>query len=136
MSSVEKASAVFSFVSTAHGPHSNLDAQNLREALWDLDPSDIRWVNYLTKFTHYYYKMLSNMPQLDSEGKPKRGPVPPPKRIDLPETSGFLKKDQVAKWNAYRVNVEIALKEIEDKYPDGGPILTFQPTDSELFTLL
>jgi hypothetical protein len=31
--SVEKASAVFSFVSTAHGPHSNLDAQNLREAL-------------------------------------------------------------------------------------------------------
>ena len=27
-------------------------------------------------------------------------------------------------------------KEIDDKYPDGGPILTFQPTDAELFTLL
>ena len=69
MSSIEKANAVFSFVFTVHGPHSNLDAQNLRDALWDLDPSDIRWVNYLTKFTHYF-TMLSSMPQLDAEGKP------------------------------------------------------------------
>lgn len=135
MSSIEKANAVFNFVATAHGPHSNLDAQNLREALWDLDPSDTRWVNYLTKFTHYY-TMLSSMPQLDAEGKPKRGPVPSPKRIDLPETAGFSKKNKIAIWDAYRINVETAQKEIEDKYPDGGPILTFQPTDSELFTLL
>ena len=46
MLSIEKANAVFSFVSTVHG-HSNLDAQNLLEALWDLDPSNIRWANYL-----------------------------------------------------------------------------------------
>ena len=30
----------------------------------------------------------------------------------------------------------MAQKEIDDKYPDGGPILTVQPTDAELFTLL
>ena len=84
MSSIEKANAVFSFVSTVHRPHSNLEAQNLREALWDLDPSDILWVNNLTKCTHYY-TMLSSMPQLDAERKPKRGPVPTPKHIELPE---------------------------------------------------
>ena len=135
MLSIEKANAVFSFVSTVHGPHSNLDAQNLREALWDLDPSDIRWANYLTKFTHYY-TMLSSMPQLDAEGKPKRGPIPTPKHIELPETAGLPRVNQIALWDGYRTSVENAHKEIDDKYPDGGPILTFQPTDAEIFTLL
>ena len=135
MSSIEKANAVFSFVSTVHGLHSNLDAQNLREALWDLDRSDIRWVNYLSKFTHYY-TMLYSMPQLNAEGKPKRGPVPTPKHIELPETAGLSRVKQIALWDGYRSRVEIAQKEIDDKYPDGGPTLTFQPTDTKLFTLL
>lgn len=134
-SSTEKANAVFNFVSTAHGPHSNLDAQNLRAALWDLDPSELRWTNYLTKFSHYY-TMLANMPQLDAEGKPKRGPIPEPQRISLPETTGLSKRHKVLAWEDYQARVEAAQKIIDDKYPDGGPILTFQPTDAELFTLL
>ena len=80
--------------------------------------------------------MLSSMPQFDAEGKPKRGPVPTPKHIELPETAGLPRVNQIALWDGYRTSVENAQKEIDDKYPDGGPILTFQPTDAELFTLL
>jgi hypothetical protein len=79
---------------------------------------------------------VNSVPQLDAEGKPKRGPVPSPKHIELPETAGLSRVNQITLWGGYRSSFEIAQKEIDDKYPDGGPILTFQPTDAKLFTLL
>ena len=53
-SSFEKAQMVFDHIATVHGPHSNADAQSLRKILWVLNPADLKWRNYLSKFMHLY----------------------------------------------------------------------------------
>ena len=51
-SSFEKAQMVFDHIATVHGPHSNADAQGLRKFLWELNPAELKWKNFLPKFMH------------------------------------------------------------------------------------
>ena len=74
-SSFEKAQMVFDHIATVHGPHSNADAQSLRKMLWELNPAELKWRNYLSKFMHLY-TTLKMMPQLDADNKPRIGSLP------------------------------------------------------------
>eukprot|EP01036_Dinobryon_divergens_P037417 gene37417-48940_t len=135
-SSIEKAQMVFEHIATVHGPHSNADAQNLRKMLWDLNPMDLKWRNYLTKFMHLY-TTLKTMPQLDADNKPKIGPLPVALlQHPKPNLNGLSMQQQLDALNQWINDNEEEEQKIKEQYPLGGPVLTFQPTDAEVFTLL
>jgi hypothetical protein len=124
----EKAQMIYDHIATVHGPHSNMDAQNLRRLLWDLNPADIKWRNYLTKFTHMY-TTLSTMPQLDPDGKPKIGQLPIAQHHPKPDISAMNAQDQLEALKQWIAINEAEETKIKDQYPHGGPVLTFQPTE-------
>jgi hypothetical protein len=126
---------VFEHIATVHGPHSNADAQNLRKLLWELNPAELKWRNFLPKFIHLY-TTLKAMPQLDADNKPEIGPLPAAihhPQLALEGVSVQQQLDALQDWIARNQAEE---QKIKDQYLHGGPILTFQPTDTEIFTLL
>ena len=134
-SSFEKAQMVFDHIATVHGPHSNADAQGLRKFLWELNPAELKWKNFLPKFMHTY-TTLKTMPQLDADNKPKIGPRPVAVHHPQPDLTGLSANQQLdalKEWIALNAQEE---QRVTDAFPLGGPILTFQPTDAEMFTLL
>ena len=135
MTSIEKAQMVFDHIATVHGPHSNADAQNLRKILWDLNPAELKWRNYLTKFMHLH-TTLKSMPQLDADNKPKLGPLPVATHHPKPDLDGLTTKQQLDALKVWIKSNEDEEQKIRDKYPLGGPVLNFEPTDAEVFTLL
>jgi hypothetical protein len=135
MNSIEKAQMVFDHIATVHGPHSNADAQNLRKMLWDLNPTELKWRNYLTKFMHLH-TTLKSMPQLDADNKPKIGPLPIATQHPKPDLDGLSTKQQLDALKLWIETNEDEEQKIRDKYPLGGPVLNFEPTDAEVFTLL
>ena len=60
-SSFEMSQMVFEHIAIVHGPHSNADAQSLRKLLWELNPAELKWRNFLPKFMHLY-TTLKSMP--------------------------------------------------------------------------
>ncbi len=134
-SSFEMSQMVFEHIATVHGPHSNADAQNLRKLLWELNPAELKWRNFLPKFIHLY-TTLKAMPQLDADNKPKIGPLPAAIHHPKPALDGLSVQQQLDALQDWIARNQAEVQKIKDQYPHGGPILTFQPTDAEIFTLL
>jgi hypothetical protein len=128
---------VFEHIATVHGSHSNADAQNIRKLQWELNPAEFKWRNFLPKFMHLYTTLKAMMLQLDANNKPKIGPLPAAIYHPKPALDGLSVQEQLdalqEEWIARNQAEE---QKIKDQYPLGGPILTFQPTDTEIITLL
>ena len=126
---------VFDHIATVHGPHSNADAQNLRKLLWELNPAELKWHNFLPKFIHLY-TTLKAMPQLNADNKPKIGSLPAAIHHLKPALDGLSVQKQLDALQDWIARNQAEEQKIKDQYPLGGPILTFQPTDTEIITLL
>ena len=134
-SSFEMSQMVFEHIAIVHGPHSNADAQSLRKLLWELNPAELKWRNFLPKFMHLY-TTLKSMPQLDADNKPKIGHLPAAIHHPQPVLTGLDVQQQLDALQGWIAKNKAEEQKIIDQYPLGGPVLTFQPTDAETFTLL
>ena len=130
-------------VESEWGPQSHLDVQALKDKLQKLDGDQMRggWLAYWNKFTEIVSALERIEMRDEHSGIPLRGPIPPLQELELPEepatsAASNAKKEYTDACIAYVRDMRQLIRERDEKYPSGGPILTHRPSNDELKAIL
>ena len=127
-SAEEKFKAIRAELESSYGPHSNRDVQSLMDELTSLSIDSNSPKGYLQDFDQLTLT-LERIQKRALDGTPMRGPLPPLPDDQPPDPSSGASK---ATCKLYCQKMYNAWSERNDKYPDGGPVLTYKPEENQL----
>ena len=135
MNAEDRCNAVLQHLQNTHGPHSNLDVQQLTNSISELRPESMGWSKCLMEFNHRV-TTLEAMKQRDPvSGTVLRAERPAPRYIPHEPLTGDPAQDQAIQAAHYNATKEEQEKVLRD-WPDGGPELNYKPPDQLLKSTL
>ena len=135
MTAEDRCNAVLKHLQNTHGPHSNLDVQQLTNSISELRPDSMGWSKYLMEFNHRI-TTLESMKQRDpATGTVLRAERPAPRYVPHTPLTGDPAQDQAIQEAHYHATKEEQDKVMRD-WPDGGPELNYKPPDQLLKSTL